>query len=185
MFIRTQMLKAAVMIAVGLIANGCNQSIGALQPNTAPPRPLPATPNNQVTRSQLDPINPPAQVGANEVQQSVTDPNTVASETMVASVPPPNAGPVTREGMAGTWQVPSDVGDCRIVLAFTKWAGGYRAAPLRCASAELSSITAWDVKDRQVILVDSGGNTLARLYSSGPERYDGTTRDGKPIALAR
>jgi hypothetical protein len=93
--------------------------------------------------------------------------------------------PVTREAVSGSWNVNSDNPDCRMILAFTKWSGGYRAATRRCNSPELANVSAWDVKGQQVVLMDAGGNTVARLYQSASSRYDGTTNSGSPISFTR
>ena len=87
--------------------------------------------------------------------------------------------------MAGTWTVATDNPDCRIILAFTKWSGGDRAATRRCQSDELGALSAWDVKGDQVVLVDANGASVANLYSSGPQRYDGSTAGGNRISLTR
>lgn len=102
-----------------------------------------------------------------------------------AGVTAQTAAPITREAVSGTWQVISDSSSCRMILAFTKWQGGYRAATRKCSSTELGSISAWDVKGKQVILMDANGNAIAKLYKSGNERYDGTTNSGAAIVFTR
>ena len=98
----------------------------------------------------------------------------------------PTAPSISREAMAGTWTVASDNPDCRIILAFTKWSGGYRAATRRCNSdPNWAPVTAWDVKGDSVILVDSNGSQVASLYSAGPERYDGSMAGGAAISFTR
>jgi hypothetical protein len=123
---------------------------------------------------------PPPQPGE---QTAALDPN---SPPPAQPMPPPvGAEPISREGMAGTWTVASDNPECRIILAFTKWSGGYRAATRRCNTPELAAVTAWDVKGSQVVLVDANGSNVATLVSAGPEQYQGQTTGGKPIQFTR
>ena len=189
------------LVLAALAIAGCNRTSSPFTIETrSPPQSLPSVPAGEVQTSQLDPITgqpvlQPGQVDPNQVQPSQIDPNTgeilvpadgsneVASLSGDAGVP---AGqPLSREALLGSWNVPSDSPDCRAIISFTKWDGGYRAATRRCQSPELSSVTAWDVKGQQVVLVDGSGNTVARLYSSGSERYDGTTSGGNPISFSR
>ena len=173
---------ALACLATVLMASGCNRSVSALDPG-APPAPLPSAPLDPVQSQTLDPVTgqPMAQPGGQMASIDSTAPNQPGSTGA-----PPVAGPeISREAMTGTWTVATDNPDCRIILAFTKWSGGYRAATRRCDAPELAAVTAWDVKGSQVVLVDGSGNTVASLYSSGPERYDGRTSGGKPIRFTR
>jgi hypothetical protein len=123
------------------------------------------------------------QQGAVEQQQaSVQQQSSGSQQNQLANVARET---VTREAMAGTWTVASDNPDCRIILAFTKWSGGYRAATRRCNTAELSGVAAWDVKENRVVLVDGSGNAVASLVPAGPERYQGNTNSGKPVVFSR
>jgi len=194
------------IVLMGLAVAGCTRSTDALNVNTqAPPQPLPSVPSGNVQTSQLDPVatqNTSAQPGLAqplpevpatapappEVPEIATPtPEAVTEVTQVAAVETPKASaePLTHEPLAGSWNVPSDNADCRIILAFTKWSGGYRAATRRCSSSEIGSVNAWDVKGSQVVLVDSAGNQVANLQSTGNNRYSGQTVSGKPISFSR
>ncbi len=65
----------------------------------------------------------------------------------------------------------------------TKFGAGYRAGPLRCP-APIDGVKSWNVAGKQLSLYDESGGVLARLYSSGPEKFDGQTSTGLPISLA-
>lgn len=183
---RPLVVALACLTMVGLVS-GCNRSVSALDPG-APPAPLPSAPLDPVQSQALDPVTgQPMQQpldGGAPGQVASIDPNGGQPQSLGA--PPVAGGPeISRESMTGTWTVASDNPECRIILAFTKWSGGYRAATRRCNTPELGAVTAWDVKGSQVILVDGTGNTVATLYSSGPERYDGSTNSGKAIQFTR
>lgn len=193
------------IVLMGLAVAGCNRSTSALNVNTqTPPQPLPSVPSGNVQTSQLDPIvtqngggqpgvaQPLPEVPATAPQPELPQTTDVASaateqttQVAAAQAPAVSAEPLTHEPLAGSWNVPSDNADCRIILAFTRWSGGYRAATRRCSSPEIGSINAWDVQGNQVVLVDSAGNKVANLQSTGNNRYSGQTVSGKPISFAR
>jgi len=182
-------LKTCVtLIALGLAVAGCqSRSLNSIAPTGQPQR-LPSAPVEPVQTAELpQPADPAAiETSPREASAAPTAP-AIADESPQTTepAPAPSGEPVTREGVSGAWIVASDNPDCRMILAFTKWSGGYRAATKRCNSTELSSVSAWDVKGQQVVLMDSSGNTLARLYQSANERYDGTTNSGQPISFTR
>jgi hypothetical protein len=181
-------LKTVVtMIALGLAITGCNRSINSVAPAGSQPQRLPSAPVESVQSDQL----PPPVDAIQSTMVDATAPQ--APSTQIAAATPSDASvipegtgePVTREAVSGSWNVNSDNPDCRMILAFTKWSGGYRAATRRCNSQELANVSAWDVKGQQVVLMDAGGNTVARLYQSASGRYDGTTNSGAPISFTR
>ncbi|MGB7285464.1 MAG: protease inhibitor Inh/omp19 family protein [Salaquimonas sp.] len=174
-------LKSAVSIIVlGLAITGCNRSINSIAPAGSPQR-LPSAPVESVDAGQLPPpVDPNVTTEAPEAPQVET-----ASLSTDNTPPAPSGEPITREAVSGSWNVDSDNPECRMILAFTKWSGGYRAATRRCNSTELSNVSAWDVKGQQVVLMDAGGNTVARLYQSAGSRYDGTTNSGAAISFTR
>jgi hypothetical protein len=57
----------------------------------------------------------------------------------------------------------------------TKRGSNNRAAPLRC-TAPADGIAAWNVSGKQLTFFNANGETVARLYSSGGERFDGQTQ---------
>lgn len=196
-----RLIKTGLMaVMVVFVLAGCNRSISTLE-TRSPPQPLPSTPLEPVQTSQLDPAQTDLQgepapiageLGSSEQLASLEgDPNAPQtlepqSQESAMATPSGQAGSsISRESMAGTWTVPSDNPDCRIILAFTKWSGGYRAATRRCTSSELGTVTAWDVRGDSVILVDSNGTQVASLYSAGPERYDGSMAGGTAISFTR
>lgn len=187
---------AILLMAVAIA--GCNRSSNALNVNTqTPPQPLPSVPSGTVASTQLDPISQaapenPAQSAALDAPTAPQAPSVEAApvvETPVetASLEPTPASnePLTHEPLAGSWNVASDSAQCRAILAFTKWSGGYRATTLRCNSPELSTVTAWDIKGSKVVLVDSNGSQVASLGAVGTERYAGVTASGQPISFSR
>jgi hypothetical protein len=210
---RAANLTLAAAIAIALA--GCNQSISALEtrspPQPLPSTPLEPVestqldPANPGANQPYDPDRPydPNQPPYGAERQNERDDRQIASTDQQTDAAPHELNTqsqegqtqqnvarggsesLSREALAGTWIVASDNPDCRIILAFTKWSGGYRAATRRCDSGELATVSAWDVRDNNVILVDSNGSEVASLYSSGSERYEGRTAGGNPISFTR
>lgn len=177
------------LLSAGTLLSGCNQSLNSISPNS-PPSSLPSAPAQPVASGQLPPINTNQQQLPNQQVASApttpeNQPLTPVETSTTGSTPTSSSVKITREGMAGSWQVPTDGADCRIILAFTKWSGGYRAATRRCSSPEIQTINAWDVKDQSVVLVDQSGNEVARLFGTSGGRYDGRTKGGKPVSFTR
>ncbi len=186
----TKTLSAVTILFVSsIMVAGCTTS----RFDSADARPAPLTPNpvGVVEAKELQPAQPV------EPGQQPVDPNAPGSgdpaaepDIQVATAtppPPPKDGgqPVTREALIGAWQVNTGGSQCQIFLALTKWSGGYRAASRGCAAAALSDVQAWDVKGKQVVLVNSSGATAARLYRTKTTRYDGSTSSGGAISFSR
>ena len=183
--IRSTALSLALVFTS--LLTGCNQSLNSISPS-APPSALTPSASEPVATGQLPPINtqpntPPATAQAPTTPDN--QPLVTANNSPTDKGPTTSSFEVTREGLAGSWQVPTDGIDCRIILAFTKWSGGYRAATRKCQSPEIQSVNAWDVKDQSVVLVDQSGNQVARLFGTQSGRYDGRTSSGQPISFAR
>ncbi len=181
---------AILMMAIAVA--GCSRSTNALNIKTAPPQPLPSVPSGNVESANLDPIsqNQPELDSQSSGLDAPTTPKAAGVdgaplETASLETAPASTEPLTHEPLAGSWNVASDSSQCRAILAFTKWSGGYRATTLRCNSPELSTVTAWDIKGSKVVLVDTNGSQVASLGSVGTERYAGTTASGKPISFSR
>lgn len=180
-------LNITGLAAVSLLAfalAGCQSArFAPLQPAPQPaPEPLQPAPVSPIEQSQLP---PPSQPPATDPTQFPEAPDAPGAEdttdgTDVASA----GGEVTREALVGAWKVSTGGQSCQMFMALTKWTGGYRAASRGCPG-EAASVAAWDVAGSQVVLSDSTGNTVARLYASGSERFDGQTVGGQPISLSR
>ena len=174
---------APLILAGALVVSGCQRTGGFYQHERLPNRQAPITlepaPLTPVEQSELKPIQPGAD------QQGVPALPGEEGTVDVAAAPPPNAQPVTRQAMVGAWTVSTGGSSCQIFLALTKWSGGYRAASRGCSAPSISDVQAWDVREKQVVLVNSAGSTAATLYRSSEQRYDGSTNGGGAISFTR
>jgi len=176
---------SGLILCAALAATGCTRGSnlnqgGVLPSNQQTATPLPASPTQPVQNQGLQPIDPP------ETDVAAADPNATTIETpKPAANAAANAQPVTRQAMIGAWTVSTGGANCQIFLALTKWSGGYRAASRGCSAAAISDVQAWDVKGKQVVLVDSSGSQAATLFRSGDTRFDGSTKSGGAISFTR
>ncbi|MDN2565687.1 protease inhibitor Inh/omp19 family protein [Aquibium sp. A9E412] len=144
------------------------------------PAPLPPAPSGTVTQGQLP---PPTTPDASEFPEAPG----AGEETQVAALDPEaaaSAPDITAGSVAGVWSVNVAGQSCRVATPQTKFGEGFRAGPLRCP-APLDSVKSWNVSGKQLALYDETGSVIARLYSSGAERFDGQTTDGQPVSLSR
>jgi hypothetical protein len=91
---------------------------------------------------------------------------------------PGGAGGLGRTDLLGGWTIASGGDSCQLFMTLTSWTGGYRASTRGCSNGILKSISAWNLDGKQVILAGTGGAPVARLSSSGNNRFDGHAEGG-------
>lgn len=156
--------------------------------------PLPATPTAPVASQSLEPLQPmeptlgpdgqPVQgapLDGTQTNVAAVDPSAGAAP----SGPPAGAREIGRNDVLGGWSVTSGADNCKLFMTLTKWTGGYRANSRGCASPQMQTISAWDLEDKQILLKDASGTTVAELYATGAETFSGRTTSGAPIQVYR
>lgn len=176
------MRSATITIGLCLLVGmaGCQRLSGGRNYAT----PLPATPTTPVGQGDLQPLDgsaPPYGTTLGE-PGAATPPGT---DVAAAPVEPAGALEVGRSDMLGGWKISAGGDTCMAFMTLTTWTGGYRANTRGCSSPLLSSISAWDLVGKQVILKDASGQMVARLYASSAQKFDGQTAAGVPAALYR
>jgi hypothetical protein len=175
----------AVLAFSSMIVTGCTRT-SRFDSSSANPAPLTPNPVGVVESKDLQSAEPLQPGVDNPADPNNLNPGADANVRVAAVQPPAGGGQdVTREALIGAWQVNTGGSQCQIFLALTKWSGGYRAASRGCAATALLDVQAWDVKGKQVVLVDSSGAIAARLYRSATTRYDGSTASGSAISFTR
>ena len=178
----SKMFLVVVSLAA-LSAAGCSST--RLSSLNTRPEPLEAAPSGTVTTNQLP---PPAAAGTTDPSAFPPAPGSdgtnVASLPQTNGQPPAGAADLTAGSVAGVWNASVSGQSCKIATPQTKFGQGYRAGPLRCP-APLDGVKSWNVSGKQLTLYDDSGSALARLYSSGGEKFDGQTEGGLPISLSR
>nr|WP_280114425.1 protease inhibitor Inh/omp19 family protein [Roseibium hamelinense] len=87
--------------------------------------------------------------------------------------------------MLGGWKLASGGDNCMAFMTLTTWSGGYRANTRGCATPALSSISAWDLTGKQVVLKDGNGAPVAQLYATSAQQFNGQTSAGSAVSLFR
>ena len=90
-----------------------------------------------------------------------------------AAMTPSSGGAVGRTDLLGGWTITATGDSCQLFMTLTSWTGGYRASTRGCTTDLLKSISAWNLQGSEVVLAGQGGSPVARLASSGPNRFDG------------
>ena len=148
-----------------------------------PSGPVEAAPLAPIEGQALPPIaGAPAPLGS--------DLNPPASGTDVAALPPPPApapaAPSSRTAMVGNWTVRDASGaSCRVQLSSSPALDLYRASASGCSNKDLSKVNAWDFRDGEVYLYQTGGSVAARLRGSSSSLSGVLAKSGAPLSLAR
>ena len=134
-----------------------------------PPRIAPLAPQ---------PVNPVAsQALPAPVAPAMPQPTTDVAMGQPTAMPanPATAADVRKADLIGGWTLASAGETCQLSMNLTTWSGGYRASTRGCVSDELKAVGAWDVSGKEILLKDSSGAVVARLYAAAPNRYSGQT----------
>lgn len=172
-------LTIAIFLGLTVAVTGCQRFSGGR--NYAAP--LPATPTTPVGEGELSPLDS----SAPPIGTTLDDPNSTVT-TDLASTPvaePSSALEIDRSDMLGGWKLTSSGDNCMAFMTLTTWSGGYRANTRGCSNQVLTSISAWDLNGKQVILKDAGGLIVAQLYATSAGQFNGQTSSGAAASLYR
>jgi hypothetical protein len=178
-----------LVLALALAGCGSVGAIGVGPMQTKPGQDVelagglpPAVPSDQVPDGS-------ARTGAAAPATAGAAPAATPNGDVVASAEPapaPAAGGLGRTDLLGGWTIASGGDSCQLFMTLTSWTGGYRASTRGCSNGTLKSISAWNLEGKSVILAGTGGAPVARLSSSGNNRFDGRTEGGaSPVTFYR
>jgi len=102
-----------------------------------------------------------------------------------APAPAPAPAPSSRTAMVGNWSAQTSGGSCRIQLSSSPSLDLYRASASGCSNQDLSKVNAWDYRDGEVYLYQTGGAVAARLRGSSSSLSGVLAKSGAPLSLAR
>jgi hypothetical protein len=178
-------LKVVVPVALAVTLAGCGSfgAIGLPWKREQPVAPdVTAAPTAPVESSNLPPPNdsqnPVPANGTDAANQPLTPPT---------GAPTPGTGAdggVGRTDLLGGWTITSGSDSCQLFMTLTTWTGGYRASTRGCNGTLLKSISAWNLQGAEVVLSGQGGAPVARLASTGGNRFEGQA-SGQPISFYR
>jgi hypothetical protein len=146
-----------------------------------PSGPIEATPLPPVDGVPLasDPMAPPPNPDIAGLPPAPPPP------TVAAPAPTAAPAPSSRTAMVGNWSARTSGGSCRIQLSSTPALDLYRASASGCSNQDLSKVNAWDYRDGEVYLYQTGGAVAARLRGSSGSLSGVLAKSGAPLSLAR
>jgi hypothetical protein len=186
---RTTAARAALLIAV-LALGACQTArLGGVQPGAIPsPGPtynspemvedIPPAPSGPV---MSEPLAPLPGTGAPVLVETPAIPAPQSVVPQQAAVIAPS-----RSGMVGSWTAREATGTtCRLQLSSSPALDLYRASAAGCGNKDLARITAWDYREGEVYLYQSGGAVAARLRTAGGGLEGALAKSGAPLSLTR
>jgi hypothetical protein len=177
-----RVVHAVTGIALLAALAGCDRTSYSSQPAPLTPAPVNPQPIGGVQSSNL---STPGQMPADPSQFPA--PPTSPQQTQVASAnitPPATALDITKEQMVGGWKVSAAGASCNMFLTLTKFGNASRGGTSKCIG-ELMTMRAWDVSGKQVVLMDSSGNTIGHLFKTGNNQFSGSTNAGTQLSITR
>ncbi|MFC1460524.1 AprI/Inh family metalloprotease inhibitor [Microvirga arabica] len=156
-----------------------------------PAAPVEAVPSGPVEAAPLPPIE-----GAPLAADPMAAPANPEIAGLPPAPPPPTIGgpapapaaapaPASRTAMVGNWSAQTSGGSCRIQLSSSPSLDLYRASASGCSNQDLSRVNAWDYRDGEVYLYQTGGAVAARLRGSSASLSGVLAKSGAPLSLSR
>jgi hypothetical protein len=173
----------------------------AAAPSLNPAVPVEAGPSGPVEAAPLPPIEsqPLGTVAGAPAAPGMTPapggtdiaalPPAAPPDLSAAPAPAPARAPAaasSRTAMVGNWSAQEASGkSCRIQLSSAPALDLYRASASGCSSQDLSKVNAWDFRNGEVYLYQTGGAVAARLRGSSASLSGVLAKSGAPLSLAR
>lgn len=151
------------------------------------PDPVEAVPSGPVASAPLPPLEgeplPPPDGAPGMMPPSGGD---MAGLPPAAAPAPAPVAPASRTSMVGNWTARDASGKtCRVQLSSSPALDLYRASASGCSNQDLSKVNAWDYRDGEVYLYQTGGSVAARLRGTSGSLNGVLAKSGAPLSLAR
>ncbi|GEO12548.1 AprI/Inh family metalloprotease inhibitor [Microvirga aerophila] len=152
--------------------------------------PVEAVPTGPISSAPLPPVEgqplPPV-AGAPMPTPGGTDvaglPPAAAPAPIAPAAP---AAPASRTAMVGNWTArDASGGSCRVQLSSAPALDLYKASASGCSNQDLSRVNAWDYRNGEVYLYQTGGAVAARLRGSSGSLSGVLAKSGAPLSLGR
>lgn len=130
------------------------------------------------------PAQPPVSSGAEApALRGSGDPQTASARPAAPSRPSGSS----RDSIVGSWTAQEATGSsCKIQLSSAPTLDLSRASAAGCANRDLQRVNAWDYRDGEVYLYQSGGSVVARLrVGEGGVMNGAVTKSGAALSLNR
>lgn len=183
------LLRNSVVLGLALMLTACStQRFGGAsgrftnsQPQGyAQPEPVEALPSGPISEEPLAPIGGVDAVGGGTNVAAL--PNVTPDTPMTPSAPQAT----NRFSLVGGWTAKDATGaSCRVVLSSTPTLDLYRASTSGCTNKDLAAVSAWDYRNGEIYLYQSGGTMAARLRGEASNVSGALTKSGAPISMSR
>ncbi len=150
--------------------------------------PVEAVPSGPVSSAPLPPIDgqPLPPLGGAPGMMTPPGGTDMAGLPPVAAPAPAPAAPASRNSMVGGWTArDASGGTCRVQLSSSPALDLYRASASGCSNQDLSKVNAWDYRDGEVYLYQTGGSVAARLRGSSGSLSGVLAKSGAPLSMGR
>ena len=152
--------------------------------------PVAAVPSGPIEASPLPPVaGAPDAPNLSEPSMGGTDiaglPPAPPPPTIGTPAPMAAPAPASRTAMVGNWSARTSGGSCRVQLSSSPALDLYRASASGCSNQDLSKVNAWDYRDGEVYLYQTGGAVTARLRGSSSSLNGVLAKSGAPLSLTR
>lgn len=151
------------------------------------PEPVEAVPSGPISSSPLPPIEgqPLPPVAGAPGSPGESDIAGLPPAAAPAPAPTP-AAPPSRTAMVGNWTArDASGGTCRVQLSSSPALDLYRASASGCSNQDLARVNAWDYRNGEVYLYQTGGSVAARLRGSSGSLTGVLAKSGAPLSMAR
>lgn len=187
-------LKGGIVLGLALSLAACSsQRFGSsshrggyvAQQTYTQPEPVEAIPSGPVSSEPLPPLagTEPVDGGIDGMAGGT---NIAALPNVTPSTPAVPQQPASRFSMVGGWTARDATGaSCRVVLSSSPTLDLYRASTSGCTNKDLAKISAWDYRDGEIYLYQSGGTMAARLRGQGSNMNGALTKSGAPVSMSR
>jgi hypothetical protein len=152
------------------------------------PEPVEAVPTGPISSSPLPPMEGQALPPGGGAPGTMTPPGgtDVAALPPAAAPAPTPAATSSRTAMVGSWTArDASGGSCRVQLSSSPALDLYKASASGCSNQDLSKVNAWDYRNGEVYLYQTGGSVAARLRGSSGSLSGVLTKSGAPLSLGR
>lgn len=184
-------VQASPSVATAPIQTQALPPPGGQQPPTAPQSPATATLPGAVAQPVEPTLSGPSTGVAQSQSQGGVTPMTgggrVATLGPASSPAAARSSGASRDNVVGGWTAREATGSsCKVTLSSSPALDLYRASAAGCANKDLQKVIAWDYRDGDVYLYQSGGAVAARMRVNDTSSISGSmSRSGAGLSLSR
>lgn len=193
--IMPQILRGSLALGIALTLAACtSQRFGSsqrgnnnYQQSYSQPEPVEAIPSGGISSEPLAPLAGTEMAPGTDIAAPTgMDAGMGTNSAALTTTPPAATQTPTRMSVVGGWTAKDATGSsCRIVLSSASTLDLYKASTSGCNNKDLAKISAWDYRDGEVYLYQTGGTMTARLRAQSGNMSGALTKSGAPLNMSR